>query len=457
MKFFTPLPSPQHLRYYGTVEALEGAVIKVVGLNRAAKAGDKLEFSFTNNRTVLGEIIAFDKTSAQVMPYGVIDGISVGDKAWIAAKDNLAPCDDWLGHIINAFGEKVTGGALPQGETTIDLRAQPPSAVARRAIGDRLYTGQAALDTMLPICKGQRMGIFAGSGVGKSTLMGQLAQKMEADIVVIALIGERGREVRHFVDEIIGKEAMKRCIIVAATSDEPAPVKRRAAWMAMSVCEYFRDQGKHVLFMCDSVTRFAEAHREIALTAGETPSLRAYPPSTISMIAGLCERSGPGTEIQGDITAIFTVLVAGSDMDEPVADMTRGILDGHIVLERTIAERGRYPAYDVRRSISRSLPAAATDDENALINRARELLGTYEYAEPMIQIGLYKDGSDAKIDEAIARWPDLDNFFSQTSTSHQDAFTKLAMVFGDILPTTQEHSNQSLAPVQGTNLGLTTR
>jgi flagellum-specific ATP synthase len=429
MSTLTSVPALQRIQYYGTVVALEGAAIKVAGLNRAAKAGDRLKIVLRNEKPLFGEIIAFDKDTAQVMPYGATDGIAVGDKAWVWTEDNLAPCDAWLGQVVNAFGEKLTGGALPRGNQTVPLRALPPLAVNRRSIGERLKTGQATLDTVLPVCKGQRIGIFAGSGVGKSTLMGQLAQKMEADVVVIALVGERGREVRHFVSEIIGEEAMQRCVVVAATSDEPAPVKRRAAWMAMAVAEYFRDQGKHVLFMFDSITRFAEAHREIALTAGETPSLSAYPPSTISMIAGLCERSGTGTGTQGDITAIFTVLVAGSNMEEPVADMTRGILDGHIVLDRAIAERGRYPAYDVRRSVSRSLPAAATPDENALINRARALLGTYESAEPMIQIGLYKEGSDLKIDEAILRWPDLDDFFAQTSESHEDAFTKLAMIF----------------------------
>lgn len=425
------LPKPSRVRFYGTIVAMEGSSIKVAGLNYIAKVGDRLQIDLSTSHILYGEVISFSEEYALVMPYGVTDGIAVGDKARICDSENLFPCRAWLGHVINAFGQQITGEPLPKGNTVATLRALPPLAVTRRAMGNRLKTGQAALDTVLPLCKGQRIGIFAGSGVGKSTLMGQLAQKMQADIVVIALIGERGREVRHFVDDVIGKEAMQRCIVVAATSDEAAPVKRRAAWMAMAVAEYFRNQGLHVLFMCDSVTRFAEAHREIALTAGETPSLRAYPPSTVSMIAGLCERSGPGTGSQGDITAIFTVLVAGSDMDEPVADMTRGILDGHIILDRAIAERGRYPAYDIRRSVSRSLPAAATTDENALINRARSLLGTYEYAEPMIQIGLYKQGTDAKIDEAIERWPALDAFFSTASVSHEDAFTKLAMVFAD--------------------------
>ena len=268
--------------------------------------------------------------------------------------------------------------------------------------------------------------MFAGSGVGKSTLLADLARGIEAEIVVYALIGERGRELRDFVDNVLGPKGMQRAVVIAATSDQAPLIKRRAAWMAMAVAEVFRDQGRHVLLLVDSLTRFAEAHREIALTAGEAPSLRGFPPSTANLIAALCERAGPGPFGKGDITGIFSVLVAASDMDEPVADITRGVLDGHVVLDRGIAERGRFPAVDVRRSVSRSLPAIATDAENAMLARVRRVLTTYENAALMIQTGLYVPGSDAGIDEAIRLWPKLDAFFTErTPAGVAESFAKL--------------------------------
>ena len=268
-------------------------------------------------------------------------------------------------------------------------------------------------DTILPLARGQRIGIFAGSGVGKSSLLADLARGIEADIVVYGLIGERGRELRDFTETVLGPEGMARAVVIAATSDQAPLIKRRAAWMAMATAEVFRDQGKHVLLMLDSLTRFAEAHREIALTAGEAPSLRAFPPSTANLIASLCERAGPGPFGKGDITGVFSVLVAGSDMDEPVADITRGVLDGHVVLDRGIAERGRFPAIDVRRSVSRSLPGIASAAENAQLSKLRRVLTAYENAALMIQTGLYAPGSDPAIDEAMTLWPGLDAFFAE--------------------------------------------
>jgi flagellum-specific ATP synthase len=235
---------------------------------------------------------------------------------------------------------------------------------------------------------------------------------VNADIIVIALVGERGREVRHFTQDVLGLEGMARAIVVAATSDTAPHMRRRCAWAATAVAEYFRDQGLQVLLLCDSVTRFCEAHREVAASAGEETSLRGFPPSTGGAIAALCERAGPGQEGTGDITAIYTVLVAGSDMEEPVADMLRGILDGHIILDREIAERGRFPAIDVLRSVSRALPAAATPLENSLINQTRKRLGTYDKAALMIQAGLYEAGSDKDIDAAIKSQPAIERFLA---------------------------------------------
>ncbi|TGN40863.1 FliI/YscN family ATPase, partial [Paracoccus liaowanqingii] len=314
---------------------------------------------------------------------------------------------------------------LRPGPVARGFRSEAPDAVTRRRLGGRLATGMAVFDTLLPVVAGQRIGLFAGSGVGKSSLLSQMARGVQADVVVIAMIGERGRELREFVDKTLGPEGMARAVIVTATSDRSPLVRRRCAWAAMTVAEHFRDQGRHVLFLADSITRFAEAHREIALAAGEPPSYRGFPPSVSNLIMGLAERAGPGPEGAGDITGIFSVLVAGSDMDEPVADILRGTLDGHVVLDRAIAERGRYPAVDVVPSVSRSLPDAASAVENALIARARAALGAYAESELMIRAGLYASGSDPKLDEAVRLFPQLDDFVTRRCGSVADSFAAL--------------------------------
>ena len=243
---------------------------------------------------------------------------------------------------------------------------------------------------------------------------------------MVALIGERGREVGEFVHKVLGPEGMRRAVVVAATADRSPLIRRRCVYAAMAVAEHFRDSGKHVLLLADSMTRFADAHREIALAGGEAPAMRGYPPSMSERVMALCERAGPGTAGASDITAIFTVLVAGSDMNEPVADVLRGVLDGHVVLDRGIAERGRFPAVDVARSVSRSLPDCATEAENALIRDARAALGTYERSELMIQAGLYAAGSDPVLDRAVRIWPALDSFFAGRSEDVAAAFDDLA-------------------------------
>jgi flagellum-specific ATP synthase len=291
----------------------------------------------------------------------------------------------------------------------------------------RLPTGIAVFDTLLPLVRGQRLGLFAGSGVGKSSLLAKFARGVAADVVVIALVGERGRELREFTTQVLGVEGLARSVVIAATSDQSPLVRRRCPWAAMAVAEHFRDQGLHVLFLADSITRFAEAHREIALAGGEEASMGGYPPSVAHAIMSLAERAGPGSEGVGDITAVFSVLVPGSDMDEPVADILRGVLDGHVVMDRKIAERGRYPAIDLLRSVSRSLPAAASAEENALIAEARRLLGSYDRAELMIQAGLYVSGSDPLVDRAIRLWPMLDAFLAEDSADGVAAsFQRLA-------------------------------
>jgi flagellum-specific ATP synthase len=337
----------------------------------------------------------------------------LGSLVRLKGQVGIAPDNSWIGRVVDPFGKQLDGKAIFRGPVMRPLLGAAPAAATRRSLGERLETGVAVFDTLLPVVRGQRLGLFAGSGVGKSTLLGKLARGISSDVVVIGLIGERGRELREFVERVLGPEGMARAVVVAATSDQSALVRRRCAWSAMAVAEHFRDQGLHVLLLADSVTRFAEAHREVALAGGEEASLRGYPPSVAPAIMAWAERAGPGPADSGDITAIFSVLVAGSDMEETVADILRGVLDGHVVMDRKIAERGRYPAIDLLRSVSRSLPQAASAAENADIVQARRLLGAYDRAELMIQAGLYSAGSDPLIDNAIRVWPALDTFLAE--------------------------------------------
>ena len=412
-------------RVHGTVTGIKDGAVRVAGLGGRCRIGDMLMLGDTP-----GEVVAASREAVTVMPHGAPDGLRVGDRAEMGAAPRFRPCAGWLGRVVDAFGQPLDGRPLPQGGAEAPLRPTPPDAATRARLGARLGTGLAAFDAMLPLVEGQRMGLFAGSGVGKSRLLARLARGIEADAVVVGLIGERGREVRELVEDGIGPEAMARCCVVAATSDRPAPVRRRAAWAAMAVAEALRDDGARVLLLMDSVTRFAEAHREVALTAGEAPSLRGFPPSMVPMLASLAERAGPGTPGTGSITALMTVLVAGSDMEEPVADTLRGMLDGHVVLDRAIAERGRFPAIDVLRSVSRSLPDAASDDENALIAKARALLGLHRSVAPMLEVGLYRAGTEPATDEAVRVWPALDAWLAEGSASPANAFARLAAILG---------------------------
>nr|WP_108501972.1 FliI/YscN family ATPase [Paracoccus indicus] len=410
--------------HHGRVQSIRAGVIRVEGLNGTASVGDRVQIALATG-DLGGEIVGLAPDHAEVLPEGGTEGLSVGAQVRLMHAPRIAPCDAWVGRIIDPLGRPLDGRPLPQGLQERGFRSDAPPAVTRKRLGARLDTGLAVFDTLLPLVAGQRVGLFAGSGVGKSTLLSMLAKGVQADVVVIAMIGERGRELREFVERTMGPEGMKRAVIVAATSDQSPLIRRRCAWAAMSVAEHFRDQGKHVLFLADSITRFAEAHREIALAAGEPASFRGFPPSVSNLIMGLAERSGPGPEGTGDITGIFSVLVAGSDMEEPVADILRGTLDGHVVLDRAIAERGRFPAVDVVRSVSRSLPDAASTPENAQIQRARAALGAYAESELMIRAGLYAPGSDPKLDEAMHLFPKLDDFMTRKTASVAESFTAL--------------------------------
>jgi flagellum-specific ATP synthase len=396
----------------GRILEVAGGTLKVSGLQSVARMGDRVVIH-AQGRQIGGEVLRLLPGSIFVLPDTGGEGLAIGDVVELQGASDIAPHDSWIGRIIDGFGKPLDGQPLFLGQTPRPIRAAAPAASTRRRLGVRLSTGVAVFDTLLPLVRGQRIGLFAGSGVGKSSLLARFARGVDADVIVIALVGERGRELREFTERVLGPAGMKRSIVVAATSDQSPLARRRCAWTAMSVAEHFRDLGLQVLLLVDSVTRFAEAHREVALAAGEEAGMGGFPPSTSALIMGLAERAGPGPEGSGDITAVFSVLVAGSDMDGTIADILRGVLDGHVVMDRKIAERGRYPAIDLLRSVSRSLPEAATDEENALINRARRLLGSYDRAELMIQAGLYAPGSDPIVDKAIDVWPALDGFLAE--------------------------------------------
>ncbi len=409
----------------GRVAEISRGTLRVRGLEKLARQGDQVRIG-----EIGGEVLQLSADEMVVLANGSPDGLAIGTPVELAGPAEISPDDSWIGRIIDPNGRPLDGKPLFRGPVARPLRTEAPPAAQRRALGERLSTGIAVFDTLLPLVRGQRIGLFAGSGVGKSSLLAKFARGVAADIVVIALVGERGRELREFTERVLGPAGMARSVVVAATSDQPALTRRRCAYTAMAVAEHFRDQGLHVLFLADSITRFAEAHREVALAAGESSALRGFPPSLNQAIMGLAERSGPGPKDAGDITAVFSVLVAGSDMEEPVADILRGVLDGHVVMDRKIAERGRYPAIDLLRSVSRSLPHAASPEENALIAEARRLLGAWDRAEMMVQAGLYTKGSDATIDAAIKIWPALDAFLAEDAPSDgvSGSFRRLATV-----------------------------
>lgn len=421
-------------RRVGRISGLTGSRVVIEGLSDMAALGDQVMFSDADQSG--GELVELDDMHAVVLPETAPEGLALGQRVVHAGPPVLAPDDSWIGRVIDPSGRPLDGRPLRRGARHRSLLPGAPDAARRRDLGDRLDTGLSVFNTLLPLVRGQRIGLFAGSGVGKSTLLARLATQVGADVAVIALVGERGRELRSFVDRVLGPDGMKRTVVVAATADRSAVLRRRCAEAAMTVAEHFRDRGRQVLLLTDSITRFAEAHREIALSSGEAAAMRGFPPSMAQRVMALAERAGPGIGTAGDITGIFTVLVAGSDMEEPVADTLRGVLDGHVVLDRKIAERGRYPAVDVLRSVSRALPDAATADENSLIAETRAILGKWEKSEIMVQAGLHSPGADPELDRALAIWPALDRFFAgRADIGIAASFAELATVLSG--PATQ--------------------
>lgn len=431
------LPGPF---FHGQIVTCSGLALEAEGLERWLSVGDGCRVQARDGRSVPCEVVGFRQGRAVLLPLATLEGVGLGSKVEAGTAMGLVrPDESWLGRVVDAFGKPMDGkGHIGRGDANRPLRAPPPPAFERRRMGERLDTGIRVIDAFTPLCRGQRLGIFAGSGVGKSTLLAMLARSSAADVNVIGLIGERGREVQEFIQDDLGPEGLARSIVIVATGDEPALARRQAAYLTMAVAEYFRDAGRDVLCLMDSVTRFAMAQREIGLSAGEPPTTKGYPPSVFAELPRLLERAGPGAEGTGDITGVFTVLVDGGDHDEPVADAVRGILDGHIVMDRKIAERGRYPAIDVLKSVSRALPACHTEAENATTGNARALLSRYEAMEEMIRLGAYRAGSDAEVDRAIKANPSLQEFLRQRkgeSTTPAQSFAVLEAILADVAAT----------------------
>ena len=419
----------------GRVAAVNGLLVEARGGLTRLAIGARAEIDRLGNAPLAAEVVGFRDTRALLMPFGAVEGVAPGADIRIMPEGaSVRPTLAWKGRIVDAFGAPIDGkGPLPQGPAAYPLRSPPPPAHARGRVGGRLDLGVRAMDVFTTTCQGQRLGIFAGSGVGKSVLLSMLAKGADCDAVVVGLIGERGREVREFIEETLGPEGLKRAIVVVATSDEPALKRRQAAYMTLAIAEFLRDQDQHVLCLMDSVTRFAMAQREIGLAAGEPPTTKGYTPTVFTELPKLLERAGPGPvrpdgTTAGPITGLFTVLVDGDDHNEPIADAVRGILDGHIVMERGIAERGRFPAINVLKSISRTMPACQTPPERGTVTNARQTLAAYANMEELIRIGAYRAGADPQIDRAIALNPALEAFLGQDkdeTSSLEESFARL--------------------------------
>jgi flagellum-specific ATP synthase len=435
------------LDIYGRVASVQGMLVEVAGPVEEMNVGAHLSVSAFGGATVPVEVVGFRNGKALCLPFASMDGVRLGAKASIARSSGaVRPSEGWLGRVINAFGEPIDGkGPLPLGPTEMPVRASPPLAAERARVGEPIDLGVRVLNTFATCCRGQRMGIFAGSGVGKSVLLSMLARYTACDVSVIGLVGERGREVQEFIEDDLGEEGLARSVVIVATSDETALMRRQAAYMTLTVAEYFRDQGQDVLCLMDSVTRFAMAQREIGLSAGEPPTSKGYTPTVFAELPRLLERAGPGPVGGGTITGLFTVLVDGDNHNEPVADAVRGILDGHIVMERAIAERGRYPAVNVLKTVSRTMPGCVEEDIRPMIRDAKRLMATFADMEELIRLGAYRRGSNPEVDQSIDVSGPLEAFLTQGKgecTRRHDGYRELAHLLESTVGLRYEHSGE---------------
>ncbi|MEC1179354.1 flagellar protein export ATPase FliI [Metasolibacillus meyeri] len=413
------IPNLNTFKKFGRVTRVVGLMIESRGPESSIGDVCKIHVQTVQHgqQTILAEVVGFRDEIVVLMPFSSLREISIGCLVEGTGKPlEVKVGPELIGKILDSMGNPYDGYTLPKGLVTVQTERQPPNPMTRPPISERMEVGVKAIDGMLTIGTGQRVGIFAGSGVGKSTLLGMIARNTKADLNVIALVGERGREVREFIERDLGPEGLSRSIVVAATSDQPALMRIKAAFTATAIAEYFRDRGMNVMLMMDSVTRVAMAQREVGLAVGEPPATRGYTPSVFAILPSLLERTG--TNLKGSITAFYTVLVDGDDMNEPIADTVRGILDGHIVLDRTLANKGQYPAINVLKSVSRLMNHIAEPEHVKAAERLRELYYTYAKSEDLINIGAYKRGTSREIDEAIQYEPLITAFLKQGYKDH---------------------------------------
>lgn len=410
-KYIEIAEETETIKYTGKVTKVHGMLIESDGPQ--AQIGELCRIvTEENEKGIYAEVVGLDGHTVKLMSYYGIEGIKIGDRVVAEGEILSVPVGDTLlGRVIDPLGHGADFKEDPYSPVRYRVVASPPDPMSRTPISERIITGVRAVDSLLAVGRGQRMGIFSGSGVGKSTLLGMIARNTNADVNVIAFIGERGREVSDFIEHDLGEKALERSVIITSTSDRSPLSRIRGAYTATAVAEYFRDQGKHVMLLFDSVTRFAKAQREIGLAAGEPPATRGYTPSVFETLPKLLERAG--TAEKGSITAFYTVLVDGDDMDEPIADAVRGILDGHIVLSRKLAQRGQYPAIDTLASISRLARRVSGVNTNKAALEMRKLLAAYKESEDMILVGAYQKGSSAEVDAAIEKYPLIYEFLVQ--------------------------------------------
>ncbi len=419
------------VRIRGRVTELTGLIIKasVPGV----RVGEVVEIRGKNRSKVRGEVVGFQGDEVMLMPLGDLAGIGPDSEVIPTGRPlTIKVGDGLLGRVLGGMGQPIDGRPLPEGLIEWSVDRDCPDPFTRRRIERPLPLGLRCVDGLLTVGEGQRVGLFAGSGVGKSTLMGQIARNTKAELNVIALIGERGREVREFIEDALGEEGLARSVVVCATSDQPSLVRLRAAYVATSIAEYFRDRGGNVMFMLDTVTRLARAQREIGLAVGEPPARQGYPPSVFSMLPKILERTGNSDK--GACTAIYTVLVAGGDMEEPIADEVRGILDGHFILNRALGERNQWPAMDVLASLSRVMSTVASPEHKKAGGKLRETLATYEKQRDLILLGAYQYGTDPKTDYAIDKYEAIIEFLKQgtdENVAFEETVDRLVQLFAD--------------------------
>lgn len=422
--------SQSNLVVAGQLRRTVGLTLEAEGCSAAV--GSHCEIIGDNGRRVDAEVVGFSGERLFLMPTDGVHGISPNARVIpTGGVKRIAVGEDLLGRVIDGGGKPLDGGKQPRGESWVDLNPEPINPLRRQPIEEPLDVGVRAINTLLPIGRGQRMGLFAGSGVGKSVLLGMMTRFTEADVIVVGLIGERGREVKEFVDLTLGESGLQRAVVVASPADDPPLMRLQGAALATAIAEYFRDQGKRVLLLMDSLTRYAQAQREMALAIGEPPATKGYPPSVFAKLPQLVERAGNGASGAGSITAIYTVLAEGDDQNDPIVDAARAILDGHIILSRTLADAGHYPAIDIEASVSRAMLQITTAEQREQVLQLRRLYSTYQQNRDLISIGAYQAGSNPEVDRAIMMWPQIQTFLRQgadDALTRADSMTRLTQL-----------------------------